>query len=115
MEGQYHEPVNELSQEARDKARAYKSLIEELEAADWYDQRVATEMDPELRAILIHNRNEEIEHATIILEWIRRRMPEAWNPQLEKYLFCKGDILSHEHDGKEGSSNQDGLKIGKIK
>lgn len=115
MEEQYHEPVKDLSQEARDRARAYKSLIEEIEAVDWYDQRVATEMDPELRAILVHNRNEEIEHATMILEWIRRKMPEAWDPQLQKYLFCKGNILAHEHEDEEGGSAPDGLKIGKIK
>lgn len=115
MEEQYHEPVKDLSQEARDRARAYKSLIEEIEAVDWYDQRVATEMDPELRAILVHNRNEEIEHATMILEWIRRKMPEAWDPQLQKYLFCKGNILSHEHEDEEESTAPEGLKIGKIK
>lgn len=115
MEEQYHEPVKDLNQEARDRARAYKSLIEEIEAVDWYDQRVSTEMDPELKAILEHNRNEEIEHATMILEWIRRKMPEAWNPQLEKYLFSKGNILSHEHEDEEGTANQSGLKIGKIK
>lgn len=113
MEEQYHEPVKDLSQDARDRARAFKSLLEEIEAVDWYDQRVATEMDSELKAILLHNRNEEIEHATMILEWIRRKMPEAWNPQLEKYLFSKGDLL--ENEDKNTSSDQDALKIGKLK
>ena len=115
MDEQYHEPVKELSQEARDRARAFKSLIEEIEAVDWYDQRVATEMDTELLDILIHNRNEEIEHAVMILEWIRRKMPEAFDPQLEKYLFTQAKITELELEDEGGKSAPKGLKIGKIK
>ncbi|HAC21971.1 MAG: encapsulin-associated ferritin-like protein [Tannerellaceae bacterium] len=113
MEEQYHEPVKEMSPAARDRAKAFKSLIEEIEAVDWYDQRCAVETDPELREILIHNRNEEIEHATMLLEWIRRKMPEAFDPQLKKYLFTAKNIVELEDEGDEESTG--GLKIGKLK
>ena len=69
----YHEPVGELSAESRDMHRAIASLMEELEAVDWYNQRAGACTDPELRAILLHNRDEEKEHAAMLLEWIRRR------------------------------------------
>ena len=71
----YHEPVEELSDETRDMHRAIVSLMEELEAIDWYQQRADACKDPELRAILAHNRDEEKEHAAMVLEWIRRRDP----------------------------------------
>lgn len=113
MEEQYHEPVKEMSPAARDRAKAFKSLIEELEAVDWYDQRSAVETDPELREILIHNRNEEVEHATMLLEWIRRKMPEAFDPQLKKYLFTSKNIVQHE--GEDVDELAGNLKIGKLK
>ena len=68
----YHEPVDRLSPATMDFHRAVQSLIEELEAIDWYNQRVDACTDPELKAILAHNRDEEIEHAAMTLEWIRR-------------------------------------------
>ena len=71
----YHEPVAELSDETRDMHRAIISLMEELEAVDWYNQRVDACKDQELRKILAHNRDEEKEHAAMVLEWIRRRDP----------------------------------------
>ena len=71
----YHEPVNELTDETRDMHRAITSLMEELEAVDWYNQRVDVCKDRELKAILAHNRDEEKEHAAMVLEWIRRRDP----------------------------------------
>ena len=64
----YHEPVEELSAATRDYHRAIVSLMEELEAVDWYNQRVDACQDPELRKILIHNRDEEKEHAVMTLE-----------------------------------------------
>ena len=78
----YHEPLEELSDETRDMHRAIISLMEELEAVDWYNQRVDACKDPDLKAILAHNRDEEKEHASMVLEWIRRRDP-AFDKQLE--------------------------------
>lgn len=87
----YHEPINELSDETRDMHRAIISLMEELEAVDWYNQRVDACHDRELRKILIHNRDEEKEHAAMVLEWIRRRDP-AFNKELKDYLFTDNHI-----------------------
>ena len=69
----YHEPVEELSAETRDMHRALVSMMEELEAIDLYNQRVDACSDSELRAILEHNRDEEKEHAAMLMEWIRRK------------------------------------------
>lgn len=82
----YHEPVSELSQEARDLHRAITSLMEELEAVDWYNQRAEVCQDPELKAILEHNRDEEKEHAAMLLEWIRRH-DTRMDKELKDYLF----------------------------
>ena len=87
----YHEPIDELSDETRDMHRAIVSLMEELEAVDWYQQRVDACKDAELRAILAHNRDEEKEHAAMVLEWIRRRDPQ-FNDQLRDYLFTEKPI-----------------------
>jgi ferritin-like protein len=72
----YHEPVGELSAGARDLHRAIESLMEELEAMDWYHQRIECCQDEELRAILVHNRDEETEHAVMLMEWLRRKNPK---------------------------------------
>lgn len=94
----YHEPVEELSDETRDMHRAIISLMEELEAVDWYNQRVDACKDPELRAILAHNRDEEKEHAVMVLEWIRRRDP-CFSRELKERLFSAGPIGHHDdHD-----------------
>jgi ferritin-like protein len=82
----YHEPIEELSDETRDMHRAITSLMEELEAVDWYNQRADACKDAELRAILAHNRDEEKEHAAMVLEWIRRKDP-AFDKELGDYLF----------------------------
>lgn len=87
----YHEPINELSDETRDMHRAITSLMEELEAVDWYNQRVDACKDAELKAILEHNRDEEKEHAAMVLEWIRRRDPKL-DEELKDYLFTSKDI-----------------------
>ncbi len=87
----YHEPVEELSDETRDMHRAIVSLMEELEAVDWYNQRADACKDPELRAILAHNRDEEKEHASMVLEWIRRHDP-VLSKEMKEYLFSKGPI-----------------------
>ena len=87
----YHEPINELSDDTRDMHRAITSLMEELEAVDWYNQRVDACKDNELKAILAHNRDEEKEHAAMVLEWIRRKDP-AFDKELRDYLFTGKEI-----------------------
>jgi hypothetical protein len=90
----YHEPVEELSPKTRDMHRAIVSLMEELEAVDWYNQRADACSDPELRAILEHNRDEEKEHAAMVLEWIRRNDPH-FEKELRDYMFTDAPI-AHE-------------------
>jgi len=95
----YHEPVEELSDESREMHRAIVSLMEELEAVDWYQQRVDACKDPELKAILAHNRDEEIEHAAMVLEWIRRKN-RVFDKELRDNLFSDKDytdIGHHDH------------------
>ena len=92
----YHEPVAEISDDTRDMHRAIVSLMEELEAVDWYNQRVDACKDPELAGILRHNANEEKEHAAMLLEWIRRR-DKVFDKELRDYLFTDKP-LTHDHD-----------------
>lgn len=87
----YHEPIEELSDETRDMHRAIVSLMEELEAVDWYNQRADACKDKELKAILAHNRDEEKEHAAMVLEWIRRQDPKL-DSELKDYLFTDKPI-----------------------
>ena len=87
----YHEPVEELSHETRDMHRAIVSLMEELEAIDWYNQRMNACTDQDLKAILAHNRDEEKEHAAMILEWIRRH-DATFSGELKDYLFTEKPI-----------------------
>ncbi|MCX7125467.1 MAG: ferritin-like domain-containing protein [Gammaproteobacteria bacterium] len=91
----YHEPIEELSTETRDMHRAIESLMEELEAVDWYNQRVDACKDPELKKILMHNRDEEKEHAAMVLEWIRRHDPR-FNKELKDYLFTDKKLGEHD-------------------
>jgi uncharacterized protein len=90
----YHEPIEELSDETRDMHRAIVSLMEELEAVDWYNQRINACKDEQLKAILAHNRDEEKEHASMLLEWIRRR-DSTFSKELKEYLFNENPIV-HE-------------------
>jgi len=87
----YQEPENELSDQVRDTHRALESLKEELEAVDWYNQRVDVCKDSDLKAILTHNRDEEKEHAAMILEWLRRT-DSAVEKELKDYLFTDQPI-----------------------
>lgn len=87
----YHEQVTDLSDETRDMHRAIVSLMEELEAIDWYNQRVDACKDADLKAILAHNRDEEKEHAAMVLEWIRRNDP-TFSKELKDYLFTDKQI-----------------------
>ena len=87
----YHEPISELSPATRDMHRAITSLMEELEAVDWYNQRADACTDPDLKAILEHNRDEEKEHAAMVLEWIRRK-DSTLDKELKDYLFTTKSI-----------------------
>ncbi|PIV34809.1 MAG: ferritin [Lysobacterales bacterium CG02_land_8_20_14_3_00_62_12] len=87
----YHEPIEVLSVATRDMHRAIVSLMEELEAVDWYNQRADACQDPELKAILEHNRDEEKEHASMVLEWIRRN-DSRFSKELKDYLFTQKSI-----------------------
>ena len=95
----YHEA--NLSAEAKNIHRALASTQEELEAVDWYNQRADVADDPELKEILLHNRNEEIEHAVMLLEWLRRTVP-AFDAQMGTYLFTKQPVTEVEELGGEG-------------
>lgn len=87
----FREPIPELTVETRDMHRAITSLTEELEAVDWYNQRVDACRDQGLRAILAHNRDEEKEHASMLLEWVRRRDP-TFSKELKAFLFTDESI-----------------------
>ena len=91
----FHEAEEHLAPATRDLHRAIVSLMEELEAIDWYQQRVDATHDGELRDILRHNRDEEKEHAAMVLEWIRRRDP-SFDGKLREYLFSEGSIVGRE-------------------
>jgi hypothetical protein len=96
---EYHEPTEELDDRTRDEHRALTSLKEELEAADWYQQRLARAVDADLRRILEHNRNEELEHAAMLIEWLRRKLP-GFHERLAKVVFTERP-LGVELDGSE--------------
>ncbi len=97
-----HEPIDRLSRATIDMHRAIVSLIEELEAVDWYNQRAEACQDAALRKILEHNRDEEKEHAAMTLEWIRRQDP-TFDEHLRTYLFTEPkDVTELEHDETAG-------------
>ena len=96
-----HEDAAKLGPEAIDQHRAIVSLMEELEAVDWYNQRAQATSNPELRAILEHNRDEEKEHAAMTLEWLRRHDPEL-DRHLRTYLFTDGPITEIEERAEHG-------------
>lgn len=116
----YHESLDLISEDTKNMHRAVVSLTEELEAVDWYQQRAEACSDPELRAVLIHNKNEEIEHATMILEWIRRHSP-TFDANIGTYLNSVGPITEVESKsrGAGGSTARAGssgsLGIGSLK
>jgi ferritin-like protein len=93
-----HEAAELLDEAAVDRHRALESLVEELQAIDWYDQRVQATQNPELASILAHNRDDEKEHAAMALEWVRRQDP-ALDEQLHLYLFTSTPIVSAEDTG----------------
>ncbi|KAA0443909.1 MAG: ferritin [Candidatus Thioglobus sp.] len=89
----YHEQEKNLTQETKDMHKAIVSLMEELEAIDWYNQRIDACKNDELSAILAHNRDEEKEHAAMVLEWIRRQ-DDVFNKELKDYLFTSKPITN---------------------
>jgi uncharacterized protein len=125
-----HEERDRLGPEVVDRHRAIVSIMEELEAVDWYDQRAAATDDPTLAEVLRHNRDEEKEHAAMTIEWLRRHDP-VLDRHLRTYLFTTGSIVAvehaAEHSGGDGErdevepdvgsavSGDDSLPIGDLK
>ena len=107
-----HEEREALTPEILDRHRAISTIMEELEAIDWYDQRIKASTDPELQSVLAHNRNEEKEHASMLLEWLRRHDPE-FDAHLRTYLFSQGPIREAQQDA--GGARVGGLSIGSLK
>lgn len=106
----YHEPYEKLSEATKDMHRAITSLMEELEAVDWYNQRIDATTDEDLKQILIHNRDEEKEHAAMVLEWIRRR-DAKFDAELRDWLFTTKSLAhsaSAAHDHGEGGGEEGG-------
>ena len=95
-----HVAREKLSRKTLDMHYAITSLMEEFEAVDWYRQRADDTEDPELKAILLHNAREELEHASMVLEWMRRNDREI-DEQLSAYLFKAGSITGHEEDASD--------------
>lgn len=116
--GGFHEAEDKLTTSTRDLHRALVSLQEELEAIDWYQQRVDAAADPELIEILEHNRDEEKEHAAMVLEWIRRHDP-GFDTALREYLFQSGPIVGREAAvmGRNGqaSAAPPGVTVGSLR
>jgi ferritin-like protein len=100
----FHESEEHLSAQTREMHRAIVSLMEELEAIDWYQQRMDATQDTELREILQHNRDEEKEHAAMVLEWLRRRDAKL-DEVLREYLFTEGSIVQRETAARNGTGS----------
>jgi ferritin-like protein len=98
----YHEPESKLRLETLDNHRALTSMQDELEATDWYNQRVDAATDQGLKEILAHNRDEEKEHFAMLLEWYRRRDAKM-DANLKKYLFTSGSLVAQEEAGAGGA------------
>jgi hypothetical protein len=99
---QYHEPPNELSDEVRTFARMILSLIEEAEAIDWYEQRMAVEKDKQARAIMKNAQKEEFKHFGMDLEFLLRKKP-VWRETLRGILFTDGDIVEAGEEAEEAT------------
>jgi uncharacterized protein len=106
-----HEDPHVLTPDVIDRHRAIMSLAEELEAIDWYDQRVAATNDDSLREILAHNRDEEREHAAMVLEWLRRHS-EVWDRVLSTYLFTEAPVTVVEAEAEHGGGAGSGGSLG---
>jgi hypothetical protein len=106
---QYHEPANELPEEARTFARMAANLIEEAEAIDWYEQRLAIEQDSEARAIMLDAEGEEFKHFAMNLEYLFRRLP-LWREIAQGILFTEGDIVEHGEESEEEATEEEASK-----
>jgi len=100
----WHEALDKLTPATQDLHRALQSVMEEFEAVDWYQQRFDSTPDPELKAILAHNRDEEKEHAAMLLEWLRRHDPGI-HSAFETYLFKEGELTDLEEQGKGAAAS----------
>jgi ferritin-like protein len=112
-----HEPSDLLGEATIDRHRAIVSIQEELDAVDWYDQRAAATSDASLAAVLIHNRDEEKEHASMTIEWLRRHDP-VFEQHLRTYLFSSGPITAEEvaaTEGDQAAPSDGSLGIGSLK
>lgn len=112
-----HEDRGDLSPGTLDRHRGIVSLMEELEAMDWYAQRIEAAGDPELAEVLAHNRDEETEHAAMSLEWLRRKDP-VLDQHLRQYLFTTGSIVAEEEaveGGGDGSASDGSLGLGSLR
>jgi len=110
---QYHEPVEYLSKKTKDLTRMIKSVMEEFEAVDWYNQRMDATDDETLKAILKHNRDEELEHLAMGIEWLRRQIPEL-DSELKAVLFKDGPIIG-DHGEDDAPAKGKTLKVGTMK
>ncbi len=110
----YHEPIELLSEDTKNMHRALVSLREELEAVDWYQQRAEACSDTDLAAVLKHNKDEEIEHAMMTLEWIRRHNP-VFGKNLKTYLNTTGPIVDVEKNAMSGGSGGGSGEGGNVK
>lgn len=106
----FQEPIELLDENTRLITRMITSLREELEAIDLYHQRVAASTDPDAQAILAHNRDEEIEHACMIIEWLRRNMP-SWDQELKTYLYTEGSIAGAEEEATSGVDSKSANRV----
>jgi hypothetical protein len=109
-----HEERERLGPEILDRHRAISTIMEELEAIDWYDQRIMASSNAELQAVLLHNRNEEKEHASMLLEWLRRNDDE-FNTHLRTHLFSQGPIREATSAGGGTAGGGGSLAIGSLK
>lgn len=118
----YHESLELLSEKTKDMHRALVSVQEELEAVDWYQQRAEATRDEQLKGLLLHNMREEIEHACMVLEWLRRNSPD-FDQQMRTYLFTEKPILEVEEADSDlspagkgrGGENLNRFTIGDMK
>ena len=119
MTDYFIEPYDLIDKEHKERVRAIKTLMEELDATMLYEQRIAACQDENLKGVLIHNRDEEIEHCAMTLEWLRRDNP-TWNEELKTYLWSEGPISEVEEkaEGNSASNDKEGsdsLGIGDLK
>lgn len=107
----WHAPYEKLTRETITLHQCIRSLMEELEAVDWYRQRADDCADSQLQAILLHNMREEMEHACMELEWLRRNNSD-FAAQMATYLFSEGDITEVEERAEAGGGSSDPSKVG---